>query len=74
MKFVCCSSHLLQESVTARLALEVEVLRERLQRQTDIAVRAEAALQQLAHSSAQEAAELRTQVGRWVGGWAGGRA
>ncbi|KAG2430866.1 hypothetical protein HXX76_009840 [Chlamydomonas incerta] len=50
------------DSMSARLALEVEALRERLQRQTDIAVRAEVALQQLALSSAREAGELRTQV------------
>eukprot|EP00198_Chlamydomonas_reinhardtii_P011414 XP_001700751.1 flagellar associated protein [Chlamydomonas reinhardtii] len=50
------------DSMSARLALEVEALRERLQRQTDIAVRAEVALQQLAVSSAREAGELRNQV------------
>ncbi|KAG2445056.1 hypothetical protein HYH02_008924 [Chlamydomonas schloesseri] len=50
------------DSMSARLALEVEALRERLQRQTDIAVRAEVALQQLAVSSAREAFELRTQI------------
>ncbi len=51
------------DSITARLALEVEVLRERLQRQTDIATRAESALQQLAVSSSRETGELRQQVG-----------
>ncbi|KAG2496058.1 hypothetical protein HYH03_005977 [Edaphochlamys debaryana] len=50
------------DSMAAKLALEVEVLRERLQRQTDIAVRAEAALQHLAVSSSREAGELREQI------------
>ncbi|KXZ46150.1 hypothetical protein GPECTOR_46g219 [Gonium pectorale] len=50
------------DSMAAKLALEVEALRERLQRQTDVALRAEAALQNLAASSRRESAELRTQV------------
>ncbi|GLI71494.1 hypothetical protein VaNZ11_016709 [Volvox africanus] len=50
------------DSMSAKLALEVESLRERLQRQTDIAVRAEAALQQLAVSSRKETMELRQQI------------
>ncbi|GFR44536.1 hypothetical protein Agub_g5806 [Astrephomene gubernaculifera] len=50
------------DSMVARLALEVESLRERLQRQTDIAVRAEAALQHLALSSRRETTELRQQI------------
>lgn len=56
-----------------RVCAQVEALRERLQRQTDIAVRAEVALQQLAVSSAREAGELRNQVGAaWgCGGGAG---
>jgi hypothetical protein len=36
------------QTVAGRLALEVELLRERLQRQTDTALRAESALTQLA--------------------------
>ncbi|EFJ46281.1 hypothetical protein VOLCADRAFT_118141 [Volvox carteri f. nagariensis] len=50
------------DSMSAKLALEVESLRERLQRQTDIAVRAETALQQLAVSSRKETMELRQQI------------
>jgi hypothetical protein len=40
----------------------VEALRERLQRQTDIATRAEVALQSLALSAGREAGELRSQL------------
>ena len=39
------------ETVTGSLALEVELLREKLQRQSDIAMRAEAALMQMAMST-----------------------
>ena len=42
---------LTSETVTGTLALEIEVLKEKLQRQTDVAARAEAALNQLAMSS-----------------------
>ncbi|GLC38864.1 hypothetical protein PLESTM_000788200 [Pleodorina starrii] len=50
------------DNMSAKLALEVESLRERLQRQTDIAVRAETALQQLAVTSRKETLELRQQI------------
>ena len=50
------------DSITGSLALEVEMLRERLQRQTDIAVRAEAALNQLAMSTKASQAASTSQM------------
>mmetsp|Transcript_10945 Transcript_10945/g.23598 ORF Transcript_10945/g.23598 Transcript_10945/m.23598 type:complete len:769 (-) Transcript_10945:646-2952(-) len=57
------------DSVTGSLALELELLKEKLQRQTDISARAEAALTQLAVSTqaqqgylTSEAEELRAQL------------
>lgn len=49
-------------SVSATLALELEATRERLQRQTDIAARAQAALQQLAESSRGQVDSLGSQL------------
>ena len=53
---------LTNETVTGSLALEVEMLKEKLQRQTDIAVRAEAALHQLAMNTKGSQAALRSQL------------
>jgi len=50
------------ETVTGSLTLEVEVLKERLQRQTDVAARAELALTQLAVSSQATQASLMRQL------------
>eukprot|EP00201_Polytomella_parva_P020914 CAMPEP_0175044678 /NCGR_PEP_ID=MMETSP0052_2-20121109/3957_1 /TAXON_ID=51329 ORGANISM="Polytomella parva, Strain SAG 63-3" /NCGR_SAMPLE_ID=MMETSP0052_2 /ASSEMBLY_ACC=CAM_ASM_000194 /LENGTH=689 /DNA_ID=CAMNT_0016308037 /DNA_START=274 /DNA_END=2340 /DNA_ORIENTATION=+ len=49
------------ENVAASLAMELESTRERLQRQTDLALRAESALAQLAQTSHQQITELREQ-------------
>jgi hypothetical protein len=56
------SPHSQSSSVAALLALELETARERLQRQTDIAVRAEAALMQLAENSRHQRDDLMTQI------------
>ena len=53
---------LTNETITGSLALEVEMLKEKLQRQTDIAVRAEAALNQLAINTKGSQAALRSQL------------
>ncbi len=50
------------ETVSGSLALEVELLRERLQKQTDVAARAEAALAQLAGSSRTQHVGMSSQI------------
>ena len=49
-------------SVAGALSLEVDVLKERLQRQTDVAVRAQQALTQLAASTTETQATLLKQA------------
>ncbi len=50
------------DTIAGTLVLEVEILKERLQRQADIAVRAESALTQLAVSSQSTQSNLLRQL------------
>ncbi len=61
-QFTPQAAHLCTDTVAGSLLLEVERLKERLQRQADIAVRAEAALTQMAVASKQTQEALRKQL------------